>query len=334
MFKYFFWSKKWFAWAYGGSAFLILISWLTVKYNVKYNDWYKSFYDLLGKPAGHAKAEFFTGVIAFFLIVVQTGILRMVTRYVAQIYALRWREALTTAYIPLWLSVGRSDETEGASQRIHEDPKRLAVIFAETLGLKFIEAILSLIAFLPILDKAGAGITLPIVGNHHPLLWLTGLICTMGLGITWLVGIKLPKLDYANQRVEAAFRKLLVHAEDNKSLLSAERAFELFTGVRQNYQKMFLQTGYLNFWESFFSSTRSILLFLVLAPSLFEPGSSMSIGIILSAEMAFYQVSRSLTLLTDEWEVVAELFSILRRLKEFERTLPALPVEARELVSS
>ena len=37
-----------------------------------------------------------------------------------------------------------------------------------------------------------------------------------GFTISWFVGIKLPGLEYNNQRVEAAFRKDLVLGEDNK----------------------------------------------------------------------------------------------------------------------
>ena len=36
-----------------------------------------------------------------------------------------------------------------------------------------------------------------------------------GLVISWIVGIKLPGLEYNNQKVEAAFRKELVYGEDD-----------------------------------------------------------------------------------------------------------------------
>ena len=36
-----------------------------------------------------------------------------------------------------------------------------------------------------------------------------------GILISWLVGIKLPGLEYNNQKVEAAFRKELVYGEDD-----------------------------------------------------------------------------------------------------------------------
>ncbi len=37
-----------------------------------------------------------------------------------------------------------------------------------------------------------------------------------GILISWFVGIKLPGLEYNNQKVEAAFRKELVYGEDDR----------------------------------------------------------------------------------------------------------------------
>ena len=42
-------------------------------------------------------------------------------------------------------------------------------------------------------------------------------ISLLGIGLSSLIGIKLPGLEYNNQRVEARFRKRLVYAEDDKT---------------------------------------------------------------------------------------------------------------------
>ena len=53
-----------------------------------------------------------------------------------------------------------------------------------------------------------------------------------GLVISWFVGIKLPGLEYNNQRVEAAFRKDLVLGEDNKKDYAQTNVLkDLFTGL-------------------------------------------------------------------------------------------------------
>ncbi len=51
--------------------------------------------------------------------------------------------------------------------------------------------------------------------------------------MSWFVGIKLPGLEYNNQKAEAAFRKELVYAEDNrKEYAKNETMIELFTGLK------------------------------------------------------------------------------------------------------
>jgi ABC-type long-subunit fatty acid transport system fused permease/ATPase subunit len=50
--------------------------------------------------------------------------------------------------------------------------------------------------------------------------------------ISWFVGIKLPELEYNNQKVEAAFRKELVYGEDDKAkFASLPTLTELFTDI-------------------------------------------------------------------------------------------------------
>lgn len=58
--------------------------------------------------------------------------------------------------------------------------------------------------------------------------------------MSWFVGIKLPGLEYNNQKAEAAFRKELVYAEDNrKEYAKNETMIELFTWLKFNYKRLF-----------------------------------------------------------------------------------------------
>src|SRR3954467_11298215 len=109
---------------------------------------------------------------------------------------------------------------EGASQRVQEDTMRFATI-TEGLGVNFISAILTLIAFLPVLLKLSSLVTeLPIVGAiPYPLVVAAIVWSIFGTGLLALIGIKLPGIEFFNQRVEAAYRKELVLGED-----SADRA--------------------------------------------------------------------------------------------------------------
>ncbi|VEB62652.1 transport protein [Salmonella enterica subsp. enterica] len=49
----------------------------------------------------------------------------------------------------------------------------------------------------------------------------------MGTGLLAVVGIKLPGLEFKNQRVEAAYRKELVYGEDDASRATPPTVREL-----------------------------------------------------------------------------------------------------------
>ena len=51
MFK-FFTEKKWFLWAYLGSAVILTSLWLSVQIDVQINEWFGGFYDMIQKALG------------------------------------------------------------------------------------------------------------------------------------------------------------------------------------------------------------------------------------------------------------------------------------------
>ena len=157
--------------------------------------------------------------------------LAIFTGWFTRIYGLRWREAITFNYIPQWQVVDQ--EIEGASQRIQEDCNRWARLI-ESLVLQVVRAIMTLIAFIPILWGFSDKVDIPIIRDFEgSLVWGTLIISLGGLVVSWLVGWKLPGLEYNNQKVEAAFRKDLVLGEDDKvNYAKPETVWELFLGIR------------------------------------------------------------------------------------------------------
>ena len=82
----------------------------------------------------------------------------------------------------------------------------------ESLGLQIVRAIMLLIAFLPILWGLSSNVVIPFFKDiSGSLVWVSLVASLGGLIISWIVGIKLPGLEYNNQKVEAAFRKELVY---------------------------------------------------------------------------------------------------------------------------
>ena len=62
MLKSFFLDRKWFLWAWGGFTFIIGSLLAQTWIDVKINEWYKGFYDLLQKATERDVSEFFLGI--------------------------------------------------------------------------------------------------------------------------------------------------------------------------------------------------------------------------------------------------------------------------------
>ncbi|WP_286006150.1 putative transporter [Campylobacter avium] len=266
----------------------------------------------------------FLGIAIPYVFIATVGI------YFASLYTFKWREAMTFEYLRLWKL--KDDNIEGSSQRIQEDCYNFSKI-VQKLGLEFVKALMILMAFIPILYTLSEPISRALfekLGDEsffaflkHVdgfLVYVAFFISLGGLAISWFVGIKLPGLEYNNQKAEAAFRKELVFAEDDrKNYASKESMLELFTGLKLNYRRLFLHYGYFNIWLILFEQSLVIVPFLIVAPSLFA--GIIGLGIVIQMNNAFDQVRTSFSVFITNWTTITELRSIHKRLKEFEQNI-------------
>ena len=273
---------------------------------------------------------FYAMIWVFLCIALPYVLIATINVYFASIYALKWREAMTFEYLAFWKA--KDDNIEGSSQRIQEDIYNFSKI-VESLGLAFIRALMILFAFIPILWALSGVIAAPLFESvdensiFAPLKHIDGLLVYValfislgGLFISWFVGIKLPGLEYNNQKAEAAFRKELVFAEDNRrDYATRETMIELFTGLKFNYKRLFLHYGYFNIWLILFEQIIVIVPFLIVAPSLFA--GAIGLGVVMQMNNAFDQVRSSFSVFITNWTKITELRSIHKRLREFEENI-------------
>jgi len=318
MFRAFYKSREWAVWAYGGGILLLLALFVQVELTVRINEWYGAFYNLLQKATEHKVAEFWQEMINFAKIAFPYVLIATLTGYFTRVYSFKWREAMTFSYVAKWQEV--EEEVEGASQRIQEDIYRFARI-VESLGLQVTRAIMTLFAFLPILWGLSKGVDLDLIKDvPGSLVWVALVVSLGGLLISWFVGIKLPGLEYNNQRVEAAFRKELVYAEDDKvNYGKTETIVELFTGLKFNYNRLFLHYGYFDIWVNFFEQLMVIVPYLIMGPGLFT--GLITLGVLVQVSNAFSKVRESFSIFISNWTTITELRSIHKRLREFEHNI-------------
>ena len=315
MWRSFFTDRKWLLWSWGGFLFIIISLFSQTWIDVKINEWYKDFYDLLQKAPERKISEFYDGIFIFMKLAVPYVIIYTITNYFTRLWAFRWREAMTYSYMPYWKSIDA--KVEGASQRIQEDAMNFAKI-VESLGLQLVRALMLLIAFIPILWGLSENVVIPFFKDISGSLVVVSLTASLGgLLISWLVGIKLPGLEYNNQKVEAAFRKELVYGEDDRANYAGPLTIlQLFTGIKFNYHKVFLHYGYFDLWLIMYNQSMIIVPYLLMGPGLFT--GAMTLGVLIQTSSAFREVQGSFSLFLQNWTRITELRSIYKRLSEFE----------------
>jgi peptide/bleomycin uptake transporter len=218
---------------------------------------------------------------------------------------------------------------EGASQRVQDDTMRFTSTL-EGLGVSFIDAIMTLIAFLPVLHALEVHITdLPILGAiPYPLVTAAILWSLFGTALMAAIGIKLPGLEFRNQRVEASYRKELVYGEDDPTRAQPPTVADLFRQVRKNYFTLYFHYVYFNIGRILYLQTDNIFPILVLLPTLVA--QKITLGPMTQIQNSFEQVRSSFQFLINSWPTIISLISIYKRLRAFEATLEGKDLGAIE----
>ena len=308
-------------WSYLGTAIILGSLWVQVKIDVAINEWFGSFYDMiqraLSEPGSIEAIEYWQGLLSFIsLAAIYVGIAVAISFFTAH-YLFRWRQAMVEWYHSVY---DKARTIEGAAQRVQEDTIKFSRIM-ESLGTAFVESIMVLIQFIPILIGLSVGIPIFFFGDWQyglitgALLWsVGGTIFLIGLG--WL--LRLVGIEYDLQKKEAAYRKILVIAEDDGSI-RPKRINELFDDVRSIHFKSYLRYLYFNIGRIAYLQANVLSAYVFLAPAIIA--GVITLGVMQQIIRAFGRVEGSMQYLLKAWPTIIELMSVIKRLREFERQI-------------
>ncbi|MFD2113384.1 peptide antibiotic transporter SbmA [Thiorhodococcus fuscus] len=316
----------WRWWSVVGSSAILFSTYFSVQVSVAINEWRRPFFDAVQNALSGASevtsAELFSLLIDFAEIAFVAILVVVATSFFVSHYVFRWRTAMNDYYVARWEEVRT---IEGAAQRIQEDTMRFADI-VETLGVKIVDSVMTLFAFLPVLFALSAYVSeLPVVGEIPAPLFTAALLWSIfGTGLLAVAGIKLPGLYFRNQRVEAAYRKELVYGEDDASRAQPPTLRMLFTNVRKNYFRLYFHYFYFNIARYTYLQADNIFVYLILVPTI--AAGKVTFGILQQILTAFGQVSSSFQYLVNSWTTIVELQSIHKRLAAFEAAFDQRPI--------
>ncbi len=320
MFK-FFTEKKWFLWAYLGSAVILTSLWLSVQIDVRINEWFGGFYDMiqkaLGTPNAITMSEYVDGLYSFGKLAALWIVLGLATSFFTSHFLFRWRASMVEFYHSVY---DKARTIEGASQRVQEDTIRFSRIM-ESLGTSLIQSIMVLIEYFPLLMGLAVGIPIMWFADWEyglvtaAFIWAVGGTILM-IALAWV--LRLVGIEYDLQKREAAYRKILVIAEDDGTI-RPKTLEELFDGVRIIHYKSYLQYLYFNIGRLAYLQVNVLVAYIVLAPAIVA--GVMTLGVMQQIIRAFGRVEGSLQYLFNSWPTIIELASVYKRLREFERQI-------------
>jgi peptide/bleomycin uptake transporter len=322
---WFTWSPhRWQVWSIIGSAVILFTTYFGVQISVALNNWRRPFFDLVQqafeKDSTVTAGQLYHLIWVFSSIAFMAIFVFVATRFLISHWIFRWRTAMNDYYMERWTNLRH---IEGASQRVQEDTMRFAGIM-EGLGVSLIDSVMTLIAFLPLLWSLSSYVQdLPIIGAIPAPLFTAAIFWSLfGTVLLAVVGIKLPGLEFRNQRVEAAYRKELVYGEDDYDRAKPMTMRELFSHVRHNYFRLYFHYMYFNVFRSLYLQADNIFAYFLLIPTIVAAGTvGFTFGIMQQVLTAFGQVSGSFQYLVNSWTTIVELLSIYKRLKAFESAI-------------
>ena len=324
----------WFRWSVLGSAFIIFAAYFQVEVSVAINRWYGPFYDLVQAALSRSRPvttkDFVDQLLVFAGIAFVAVFIGVMTRFFVSHYIFRWRTAMNDLYTAHWSRIHR---IEGAAQRVQDDTMRFASTM-EGLGVSFIDALMTLIAFLPVLHGLETYVSeLPLIGAiPYPLVTAAIVWSLLGTLFMYAIGIRLPGLYFNNQRVEAAYRKVLVMGEEQPAEASPPKLPELFGAVRHNYFRLYWNYAYFNLGRIFYLQTDNIFPYIILIPS-FVAGK-ITLGPMQQILGAFGEVRSAFQFLINSWSTIVEMQSIYKRLRALDAVLHDQPLGPIELASA
>ena len=306
---YFYGDHRLYARAMG--ILLVSLSAAIVGFSYFYAVWNKRFFDVLETRDIDV---FFQECVIFCVVSVFWAFIHSSSIYYGQQYALKWRIWMTNRALGLWVNNNKRATLEGSDQRIQEDLMRFTII-VERFFLEGFNAVLTIIVFTPILFQVTNNL---VIGNNIPVSIVLFISVTVYTIIGMYGGVKMTapliKLEYDNQKYEAAFRYNLVHAKDGANI-SVLTFLRLLSPIFKNYKAKYDKLRQFNLYLKMYNQFSFFIPFFIMAPSYFA--GMATIGTLMQVRIIFAQIRTSMAYLLDHYAEFTELQAIAKRLLEF-----------------
>lgn len=294
------------------------------------NQWNNSFYSAL---QNYDAKKIFDELIHFSWLAAIYILLAVYSYYLQQTLILNWRRWLTTRFIDIWLQNKTyynlqmfGKDTDNPDQRISEDVRQF-VEMTLSFGIGILKAFCTFASFVVILYNLSGSLTFTIMGKtwtiNGYMLWASLLYSVIGTYITHIVGRKLVKINFIQQKYEADFRFSMIRLRESAESVAFYRGeaqegsvFKLrFKMLLDNFWKLVNKQKQLVFLNSGYSQIAIIFPFVVAMNRYLT--KEVTLGGLMQVASAFGRVQDSLSYFVDMYSSIAQWQAVVMRLTYF-----------------
>ena len=305
------------------------------------NQWNNSFYSAL---QNYDAKKIFDELIHFSWLAAIYIILAVYSYYLQQTLILNWRRWLTTRFIDIWLQNKTyynlqmfGKDTDNPDQRISEDVRQF-VEMTLSFGIGILKAFCTFASFVVILYNLSGSLSFTFMGKtwtiNGYMLWASLLYSVIGTYITHLVGCKLVKINFIQQKYEADFRFSMIRLRESAESVAFYRGEaqegsvfkQRFKMLLDNFWKLVNKQKQLVFLNSGYSQIAIIFPFVVAMNRYLT--KEVTLGGLMQVASAFGRVQDSLSYFVDMYSSIAQWQAVVMRLTYFGRHMHEVSQQA------
>ena len=305
------------------------------------NQWNNSFYSAL---QNYDAKKIFDELIHFSWLAAIYILLAVYSYYLQQTLILNWRRWLTTRFIDIWLQNKTYNnlqmfgkDTDNPDQRISEDVRQF-VEMTLSFGIGILKAFCTFASFVVILYNLSGSLSFTFMGKtwtiNGYMLWASLLYSVIGTYITHLVGRKLVKINFIQQKYEADFRFSMIRLRESAESVAFYRGEaqegsvfkQRFKMLLDNFWKLVNKQKQLVFLNSGYSQIAIIFPFVVAMNRYLT--KEVTLGGLMQVASAFGRVQDSLSYFVDMYSSIAQWQAVVMRLTYFGRHMHEVSQQA------
>ena len=294
------------------------------------NQWNNSFYSAL---QNYDAKKIFDELIHFSWLAAIYILLAVYSYYLQQTLILNWRRWLTTRFIDIWLQNKTyynlqmfGKDTDNPDQRISEDVRQF-VEMTLSFGIGILKAFCTFASFVVILYNLSGRLSFTFMGKtwtiNGYMLWASLLYSVIGTYITHIVGRKLVKINFIQQKYEADFRFSMIRLRESAESVAFYRGEaqegsvfkQRFKMLLDNFWKLVNKQKQLVFLNSGYSQIAIIFPFVVAMNRYLT--KEVTLGGLMQVASAFGRVQDSLSYFVDMYSSIAQWQAVVMRLTCF-----------------